>query len=77
LKAYASVPFGLLLFTAGVVAGLCLRSRAERPAAPVLEGEGVDYLCEAGAIDLFQIEAGKLGAVAPRTLMCRAMQRIW
>ena len=53
------VPFGLLLFSTGVVAGLCMRSRpARREVLP--EQEGVDYLREAGAIDLFQIEAGKL-----------------
>lgn len=53
------VPFGLVLFTTGIVAGLCMRSRPERWEV-LPEQEGVDYLREAGAIDLFLIEAGKL-----------------
>lgn len=60
LKTCATVPFGLFLFATGVVTGLCLRPR---PAARFLqpgEPEGADYLHEAAAIDLFQIEAGKL-----------------
>lgn len=49
----------LFLFAAGLVAGLALVRKSQRPADDA-GPDGLDYLREAAAADLFQVEAGKL-----------------
>lgn len=55
------VSSSLLLLTVGMVAGMAIaRRRTVGSSAHENEADDIDHLAEAAAIDLFQVEAGKL-----------------